>query len=125
MCLWYYLLSTFNPFYTIGGGTKSESKDGDTAPTEVLGGKLWRMTEEDLSKLIAQGLVYYEREEKDLNMLLFSEILENITHIDRTLSSFRGHLLLVGRAGCYSSLLPSYMHRCDASLYPFFRCWSP
>jgi dynein heavy chain 2, cytosolic len=58
-----------------------------------------RMSEEELCKLITQGLVYYEREEKDLNMLLFPEILENITHIDRTLSSFRGHLLLVGRAG--------------------------
>ena len=47
------------------------------------------MTEEELSKLIAQGLIYYEREEKDLDMLLFPEMLENVTHIDRTLSSFQ------------------------------------
>jgi dynein heavy chain 2 len=96
--------------FSIGGMNKSEGKDNETAsPTEILGGRLWRMSEEELTKLISQGLVYYEREEKDLNMLLFPEILENITHIDRTISTHKGHLLLVGRAGesihiCYTIL---------------------
>ena len=93
---------------------KSEGKDSETAssPTEILGGRLWRMSEEELTKLISQGLVYYEREEKDLNMLLFPEILENITHIDRTISTHKGHLLLVGRAG--ETIL--YF---DINFYPF------
>jgi dynein heavy chain 2, cytosolic len=36
--------------------------------------------------LIPSGLMYYEREEKELGMLLFPEILNNIARIDRVLS---------------------------------------
>lgn len=46
-----------------------------------------------------QGLVYYEREERDLNMLLFTETLEHVAHIDRIISSNSGHILLVGKSG--------------------------
>jgi dynein heavy chain 2 len=82
-----------------------ESKDaaGDTAGgssvKDVVGGGLSRMTEEEFKKLVAQGIVYYEREERDLNMLLFREVLEHIAHIDRVISSNAGHLLLAGKSG--------------------------
>ena len=52
-----------------------------------------------VNTLFTQGVMYYEREERDLNMLLFPEILEHIAHIDRMLSSPAGHMLLVGRCG--------------------------
>ena len=70
-----------------GGGKKGESKeDGPgNAVAEIMGGRLARMSEEDFQKLVAQGIMYYEREERDLNMLLFSETLEHIVHIDRIL----------------------------------------
>ena len=76
-----------------GGGTKkSEGKEdgASSSVAEVMGGRLARMTEEDFQKLVTQGIMYYEREERDLNMLLFSETLEHIVHIDRILSSFSG-----------------------------------
>ena len=56
--------------------------------------------------------MYYEREERDLNMLLFPEILEHIAHIDRVLSGYGGHCLLVGRSGCGrrdAATIASYM----------------
>lgn len=63
----------------------------------LLGGKLMRMSEDDFMKLVTQGIMYYEREERDLNMLLYPEILEHITNIDRVLTSYSGHILLVGK----------------------------
>lgn len=58
--------------------------------------------------------MYYEREEKELNMLLFPEILNNVARIDRVLSKAGGQLLLVGRSGVgkkTASLLVAYMLR--------------
>jgi dynein heavy chain 2 len=85
-----------------GGGStakKSESKEGDESTKDLLGGPLARMSEEDFKKLVSQGIMYYEREERDLNMLLVPETLEHISRVDRILSSFSGHMLLVGRCG--------------------------
>ena len=81
-----------------GGGVKAEGKEPEEQ-VELMGGRLSRMTEGDLQKLVAQGVMYFEREERDLGILLFPEILEHITHVDRVLSSIGGHLLLVGRCG--------------------------
>eukprot|EP00981_Chlorochromonas_danica_P004240 scaffold857_cov152-Ochromonas_danica.AAC.23 len=79
----------------------AESKEGDAASNveEFVGGKLLKMSEDEYKKVVSQGILYYEREERDLNMLLFSESLEHISHIDRVLSSAAGHLLLVGKCG--------------------------
>ena len=83
------------------GESKDSGMDTDAASNikEIMGGTLSRMTEEEFKKLVTQGIVYYEREERDLNMLLFREILEHIAHIDRTISSNAGHLLLAGKSG--------------------------
>eukprot|EP00605_Chrysophyceae_sp_TOSAG23-4_P002934 GSChrysophyteH1.ASY1.ANO1.3229.1 assembled CDS len=86
-----------------------------TSPRGTQGansGKLRRMPDENFKKLVAQGLMYYEREERDINMLLFQESLEHVARMDRILSSFRGHLLLVGRCGVgrrNAATLASYM----------------
>lgn len=84
-------------------GSESKESAGDTGAAstvkDIMGGGLARMTGEEFQKLVAQGIVYYEREERDLNMLLFHEVLEHIAHIDRTISSNAGHLLLVGKSG--------------------------
>jgi dynein heavy chain 2, cytosolic len=83
-----------------GSNANSANNDAAANPSELIaGGKLSRMTEAEFKKLVSQGLMYFEREEKDLNMLLYPEILDHIAHIDRTLSSAKGHLLLVGRTG--------------------------
>jgi dynein heavy chain 2 len=44
-------------------------------------------------------LVSYEREVKELNILLFPEVLERVARFNRVLSQPGGHLLLAGRSG--------------------------
>lgn len=39
---------------------------------------LKRLDQEGLKDAVKQGLVYFEREERDLDMLLFSEILDQV-----------------------------------------------
>jgi dynein heavy chain 2, cytosolic len=98
----------------VQGGDAGEGKEGggDNALSASIGGKLNRMSEEDFRKLVSQGVMYYEREERDLNMLLFTESLEHVAHIDRILSSLSGHTLLVGRCGVgrrNATTIASYM----------------
>jgi dynein heavy chain 2 len=61
--------------------------------------KLLRMQVDDFKTAVEHGLHLYEREEKELNMLLFRETLDHIAHCDRVLSQPGGSLLLVGRNG--------------------------
>lgn len=82
-----------------GGAKKAEGKEDEQGAAEAVGGRMARMADADLRKLVAQGVMYFEREERDLNMLLFPEIVEHIAHVDRVLSSLGGHLLAVGRCG--------------------------
>ncbi|OQS05963.1 dynein heavy chain [Thraustotheca clavata] len=60
---------------------------------------LRRMTGEDFQSAVAQGIVLYEREEKELHMLLFEEILDHLAVVDRSLSELGGALLLIGYSG--------------------------
>jgi dynein heavy chain 2 len=65
------------------------------------------------SRILSQGLHLYEREEKELNMLLFPEVLEQLSRVDRVLSKPMGCLLLVGRSGVgrrNAVTLISHMH---------------
>jgi dynein heavy chain 2 len=78
---------------------KGEGKESDAGDSASFGGVLSKMNEVDFNKLVSQGILYYEREERDLNMLLFPEILHHIAHIDRVISGFSGHLLLAGQSG--------------------------
>ena len=82
------------------GNVKNDNKESDGPGSSVkLGEKLSRMTEKDFKTLVNQGIMYFEREEKDLNMLLFNESLEHISRIDRILSGLSSHILLVGKSG--------------------------
>lgn len=102
-----------------GGGANatkkvSEGKEGgdNGSLSESLGGTLSKMSDVDFQKLVSQGILYYEREERDLNMLLFNETLQHVAHIDRVLSGYSGHLLLVGQSGVgrrNAAVIASYM----------------
>ena len=53
----------------------------------------------DFEKIVAQGLKQYEREMKELSLVLFPEALDAVTRMDRVLSKPGGNLLLVGSSG--------------------------
>lgn len=75
--------------------------------------KMVKWTMETFQELAAEKLKGFEREFKELNMMLFPEVLERIAQYDRVLSNRGGSLLLcgssgVGRRSCM--LLLAYMH---------------
>jgi dynein heavy chain 2 len=80
-------------FSTLTQGMRATGNGG------AEGHRLLRVDAGDLMKPITQGLMYYEREERDLGMLLFPEMLARVAQVDRILSAPGGHLLLVGRSG--------------------------
>lgn len=41
------------------------------------------MSNDDFKTIVAQGILTYEREYKELHMLLFDEILDHIARVDR------------------------------------------
>lgn len=91
-------------FTTLGQGKQAAG----TQTTRVLE----RLESSDLLRVCQQGLTFFEREEKDLGLLLFPQVLDHLVRIDRVLSQPRGHLLLAGRSGvgrrCAATLV-SYM----------------
>jgi dynein heavy chain 2 len=66
---------------------------------EEMGTGLTATDSKDFTALLETGLHSYEREFKNLNMILFPDILEHIAHVDRVLSRPGGSLLLVGPPG--------------------------
>lgn len=93
-----------------GAGGKAEEKSSEGKGTEdgaaddmnaagVQAARLTRVPAEDFKALVERGKVLYEREEKELHMLLFPEILDHVARVDRVLSKEGGSLLLVGRSG--------------------------
>ncbi|KAL3666923.1 hypothetical protein V7S43_007870 [Phytophthora oleae] len=82
--------------------------EGGSTGTTVL----QRIANDEFSQVVTQGMVLYEREEKDLHMVLFDEILEHLTIVERVLSEPGGSMLLVGNSGVgrrSATTLLSYM----------------
>ncbi|CAM9278979.1 unnamed protein product, partial [Hapterophycus canaliculatus] len=104
-------------FTTLGegvrhAGTTTDGQGKEGCAAELL---LKRLDQEGLKDAVKQGLVYFEREERDLHMLLFPEVLDQIARVDRVLSGQGGHLLLVGRSGVgrrEATVLAAYMQGC-------------
>lgn len=65
----------------------------------VTASPLVRIPSDEFSTVVAQAIVLYEREEKDLHMLLFDEILDHLAIVERILSEPGGSMLLVGSSG--------------------------
>jgi dynein heavy chain 2 len=81
----------------------------------VPSGGLAKIGKEDYRKYVEQGKVSYEREVKDLPIELFSEVMEQVSWLDRAFSApTYNDVLLVGRSGVGRRSLTSlmaHMHR--------------
>jgi dynein heavy chain 2 len=65
---------------------------------------------------VRSKLLSYEREVKELNILLFPEVLERVARFNRVLSQPGGHLLLAGRSGVgrrSTATLVAFMHHME------------
>lgn len=61
--------------------------------------KLVRTPMNDFEEIVSHGLMMYEREESELNLRLFPQMLEHVAYVDRVLSQPGGSIMLVGRNG--------------------------
>ncbi|EMP37963.1 Cytoplasmic dynein 2 heavy chain 1 [Chelonia mydas] len=86
------------------------------APEQALpphGKPLGKLTSEDLKDVIKKGIIHYGRDNKEIEILLFQEVLDYVSRIDRVLSFPGGSLLLAGRSGVGRrtvTSLVSHMH---------------
>lgn len=79
---------------------KGSARGGAAAAAESsVGAPLARIGAPDLRALVERGVTVFEREERDLGLILFPEVLERIACIDRVLTAAGGCALLVGRSG--------------------------
>ena len=86
--------------------------------TNVMGvaEKMAAMPAKAFEEHVRGKLLMYEREVKELNILLFPEVLERVARFNRVLSQPGGHLLLAGRSGVgrrTTASLVAYMHDMD------------
>uniref|UniRef100_A0A3Q3WZD5 Cytoplasmic dynein 2 heavy chain 1 n=1 Tax=Mola mola TaxID=94237 RepID=A0A3Q3WZD5_MOLML len=86
------------------------------APGQCLpphGKLLGRLDSADLKQVIQQGVVLYSRDNRELDLLLFWEVCDFVSRVDRVLSRPGGSLLLAGRSGVgrhTATCLVSHMH---------------
>ncbi|KAG2426397.1 hypothetical protein HYH02_014824 [Chlamydomonas schloesseri] len=101
-----------SPWYTSTLGASAEERiSGDLTKIKML-----RWEQDTFAELVAEKLKGYEREHKELNLLLFPEVLERVSRFDRVLSQQGGSLLLCGNSGVGRRslmLLLAYMHNME------------
>ncbi|XP_029374274.1 cytoplasmic dynein 2 heavy chain 1 isoform X3 [Echeneis naucrates] len=99
-------------FYVTWGA----SEGAVTAPGQSLpphGKQLGRLDSADLKQVIQKGVVLYSRDNRELDLLLFREVYDFVSRVDRVLSRPGGSLLLAGRSGVgrhTATSLVSHMH---------------
>ncbi|GLI62890.1 cytoplasmic dynein 1b heavy chain [Volvox africanus] len=100
------------PWYASTLGASAEERiSGDLSKIKML-----RWEQDTFAELVAEKLKGYEREHKELNLLLFPEVLDRVARFDRVLSQPGGSLLLCGNSGVGRRslmLLLAYMHNMD------------
>ncbi|XP_024132434.1 cytoplasmic dynein 2 heavy chain 1 [Oryzias melastigma] len=82
-------------------------------PLPPHGKQLGRLDSADLKEVIQKGVMLYSRDNKELDLLLFWEVCDFVSRVDRVLSRPGGSLLLAGRSGVgrhTAACLVSHMH---------------
>ena len=88
---------------SVGGGAGQKEKEGKSdddlnsggSSAKDVGPMLSRIDYAGFSEIVKNGLELYERDERELNILLFKEVLDNIARVDRTLSKNGGRYSLI------------------------------
>ncbi|MXQ96699.1 hypothetical protein E5288_WYG013272 [Bos mutus] len=102
-----------NFYVTWGAQHTSGTRSVPGQPLPPHGKPLGKLNSSDLKDVIKKGLIHYGRDNQNLDILLFQEVLEYMSRIDRVLSFPGGSLLLAGRSGVGRrtiTSLVSHMH---------------
>uniref|UniRef100_A0A8C5WVK4 Cytoplasmic dynein 2 heavy chain 1 n=1 Tax=Laticauda laticaudata TaxID=8630 RepID=A0A8C5WVK4_LATLA len=84
---------------------------GQTLPPH--GRPLGKLNSTDLKDIIRKGIIHYGRDNHEIEILLFTEVFDYVSRIDRVLSFPGGSLLLAGQSGVGRrtiTSLVSHMH---------------
>jgi dynein heavy chain 2 len=120
---WEYRVAVEPQFFSAvsrsGGGGRggADGKESD-AQGDARGATMERLAQRDFLEVVSRAKMLYEREERELHMCLFPEILDHIVRVERVLSKPCGSLLLVGRSGVgrrTATMLVAYMQRMQFS----------
>ncbi|XP_053400577.1 cytoplasmic dynein 2 heavy chain 1-like [Mercenaria mercenaria] len=86
-------------FVTWGARRDSSAPSAAGAPLPPSGKHLGKLNAEDLKAIIEKGIRFYERDNRDLDILIFHEVLDTMARVDRVLTKPGGSLLMAGRSG--------------------------
>ncbi|XP_074620352.1 cytoplasmic dynein 2 heavy chain 1-like [Acropora palmata] len=117
-----------NKYYVTWGSSLTASaapasdtgNDGKVAAMASSGGSLppqgkmlGKLDQKDFKEVITKGMKTYARENRELDILLFKEVFDNVAQVDRVLTKPGGSLLMAGRSGVgrrTAASLVSHMH---------------
>ncbi|KAI4889837.1 hypothetical protein NFI96_027314, partial [Prochilodus magdalenae] len=108
--------NTSDTFFVTWGASHEGRSPNQPLPPH--GKPLGRLNTSDLTEVIRKGVIVYGRENRELDLLLFPEVLDFMSRVDRVLGSPAGSLLLAGRSGVgrrTAVSVVSHMH--GATLY--------
>ncbi|MPC25130.1 Cytoplasmic dynein 2 heavy chain 1 [Portunus trituberculatus] len=69
------------------------------APLPRHGHPLGLMGKEDWNEVVEKAVTQYSRERREMDLLIFTEVLEAMARVDRILTSPGGSMLMAGRSG--------------------------
>ncbi|KAM3616882.1 uncharacterized protein V6R79_025341 [Siganus canaliculatus] len=98
-------------YVTWGASEGAVMAPGQSLPAH--GKQLGRLDSTDLKQVIQKGVVLYSRDNRELDLILFWEVCDFVSRVDRVLSRPGGSLLLAGRSGVgrhTATCLVSHMH---------------
>lgn len=70
-------------FFTSLTSVRAKASGGDGKSTVTIGAPLQRVAAKDLSSVVEKGIMMYEREERDLGIHIFPEMLSRLVAADR------------------------------------------
>ncbi|XP_026994578.2 cytoplasmic dynein 2 heavy chain 1 isoform X2 [Tachysurus fulvidraco] len=111
------VLDNLSDTYFVTWGASHESRSHSKL-LPLYGKPLGRLNSSDLTEVVRKGVLQYERENRELELLIFPEVLDSVCRVDRVLSAPAGCVLLAGRSGVgrrTAVCLVTHMHR--ATLY--------
>ncbi|XP_076054654.1 dynein cytoplasmic heavy chain beethoven [Oratosquilla oratoria] len=85
--------------YYVTAGATAERQAAPGAPPPSQGHALGEIAADDWAKVVAKAINQYSHEKQELDILIFTEVLETMSRVERVLTTPGGSLLLAGRAG--------------------------
>ncbi|CAH1776602.1 unnamed protein product [Owenia fusiformis] len=93
------IMDNLDGAYFVTWGARGDNVAAPGAPLPPFGKPLGKLDSKDLKAVIEKGLKQYSRENMDLDILIFKEVLNNMARVDRALTMPGGSLLMAGRSG--------------------------